>query len=431
VARSSFARSTALLAGSALAGQGLLVAASPALSRIYSPRDIGALAVYSAALAVLLTLVTLRFEAAIPLAADDVTAVSLLVLALLAVGAFSVLVGLGVVVAGDDALRLTNAESLHRYVWLLPLGLAGAGLYRALSGWAVRALAFGRLAWTTVTQASLQVVLQIGVGLAVAGPLGLVLGSIGGNAGGSGNLLRLVWSSQHAVLRRVSPATLRAAARRYRKFALVSAPASTLSGISLFAAPILLAGFYGAHVAGWYALTQRVVGLPGGTIGSAVANVFYGRAARLHREEPGALRGLFLRMASRLAVFGLVPFGALALFGPWLFAHVFGGEWREAGVYARVLAPMFFVQFVASPGAQTIFVFERQELQWLLVAARLVLGLGVLVAAHVLGWSALAAVGAYGGGLALTHALTLWLSGGLAVRGALADPAVTDYPPAP
>jgi O-antigen/teichoic acid export membrane protein len=406
----SLRRSAALLAGSALAGQVLVVAAAPALSRIYSPADIGALSVYAAAVAVLLTLVTLRYEAAIPIADDEVVAANLLVASLVAVVGFTALAGLALALGGDAALRAVHAEALRSYLWLLPLGLAGAGLYRTLSSYAVRALAFGRLAWTTFTQSCLQLVLQIGVGLAVAGPLGLLLGSIGGNAGGTGNLLRLLWQRERKALRAVSRAGVAAAARRYRRFALISSPASTLSGASVLAAPILLAALYDAHVAGWYALSQRVVGLPAATVGGAVANVFYGRASRLGRGDTEEVRRLFALIAGRLAVLGVVPFALLALVAPWLFAHVFGPEWREAGRYAQLLAPLFFVQFVVAPGAQTIFVYERNELQAFLVAARLLLGLGLLVLAHALGWSAATAVGAYGAGLTVVGGLTFWLS---------------------
>jgi O-antigen/teichoic acid export membrane protein len=416
----SFRRSAALLVGSALAGQVLTVAAAPALSRIYSPADIGAFSVYTAAVAVLVTLVTLRFEAAIPIAGDDATAANLLAAALLAVASITALAGLALAFAGPAGLRATHAEALRPYLWLLPLGLAAIGLYTTLAAWAVRVLAFGRLAWTTVTQSCLQLALQIGVGLAVAGPLGLVLGSVGGNAGGGGNLLRLLRLRDRTAFRSVSWAGVRAAARRYRRFALISSPSSTLSSASVLAAPILLAAFYGAHVAGWYALSQRVVGLPAVTVGGAVANVFYGRASQLGREEPAQLRRLFGRMAGRLALLGLIPFAALALVAPWLFAHAFGPEWREAGRYARLLVPLFYIQFVVSPGAQTIFVYERNELQLLLVTARLALGLGLLVTAHALGWAPATAIGAYGAGLTAVGGLTFWLS-----RRAMAGPAAS------
>src|SRR5690606_36581494 len=43
-----------------------------------------------------------------------------------------------------------------------------------------------------------------------------------------------------------------------------------------------------------------------------------------------------------------------------LFALVFGEEWRIAGLYARILIPLFSIRFIVSPLTSVLIVIEKQ-----------------------------------------------------------------------
>lgn len=398
------------MAAGSIAGQGLLVVASPLLSRIYSPSDVGVAAVFAASIGIGLNFGALRYEVALQLPVDEAEAANLLGISLISVVATTSVVAVLIWIGGGWAARGVGADALDHYVWLVPLGLLGGGAYRALSAWAVRLRDYGRIARTGVVQKVLQVVTQVVVGLAVGGPIGLIIGTIFGNSTGVGGFARSAWKENRAALVQITVKRMRAAARRYRRFALVSAPVGTFGGVALLAAPVLLAAMYGPVVAGWFGLTQRVISLPGALIGTAVSTAYFGNAANLARADPGQVRALFWRTARHLTALAIVPVTALAVFAPWLFSAVFGPEWREAGIYARVLAPMVFAEFVTASVAQTLFLFERIDLQVVIVGSRFVLGLGVLWAAHALGAPAIWALTAYALGMALSFVLTFALN---------------------
>lgn len=119
-----FARHVVTLASGTAMGQLLLVLALPVLTRLYSPADYGALAVYSATLLVLLVLVSLRFEVAIPLPEDDQVAGSLLALSLLSLAAVTLVVSVLVWLTGDALVARAKVPALRPYLWLIPFGLA-------------------------------------------------------------------------------------------------------------------------------------------------------------------------------------------------------------------------------------------------------------------------------------------------------------------
>jgi O-antigen/teichoic acid export membrane protein len=394
-AGSHFARSVAVLAGGTAAGQAIIVLTSPILTRLYTPEDFGVLAVYVSTLSILVVVASLRYELAIPLPGDDEAAANLLILSLTVVLGVGMLSGGAVWLFGDQLLRWTNAPAMESYLWLLPLSLVGAGAYQVLNYWAIRRRAFFHVARTKLYQSVAQVLAQISLGLIKLGPGGLLLGDVAGRAGGSGTLAALAFRRDAEVFKRVSVEGIKRVAVRYRRFPLLSSGSSLLNSAGLQLPAILLAAFYGPQVAGWFALGQRVVGVPAVLVGRAVAQVYIGEAARLARESPAELDRLFSTTARRLLFAGIVPIALLVAGGPLLFELVFGENWSEAGSYLRILGAMFLVQFVVVPLSQTLNVLERQDLQLVWDAGRLLLVVGGLVLAYVLDWTAWTAIAIY------------------------------------
>src|SRR5690606_24663663 len=86
-----FAAAVAKLVSGTLGAQLIGIAALPVLSRLYTPSDFKALAVYTAIVSILSVVACLRFDFAIPLPKSDFSAANLLVMSLMVVGAVSVL----------------------------------------------------------------------------------------------------------------------------------------------------------------------------------------------------------------------------------------------------------------------------------------------------------------------------------------------------
>jgi O-antigen/teichoic acid export membrane protein len=390
--RSALLRGTSILVGGTLSAQLINLLISPIITRLYSASDFGVLGVFTAIISVVGVVTALRYEMAIPLPEKESSAYSTLILCLLITLAVSALAALAFWFFGATILSWMQAEALLPYVFLLPVGILGSGLYLILSAWAVRKKAYGRIARTRLTQSVGQSVVQILGGLLQVGPIGLVIGNVVGSTAGSVNLARLVWGAdkerEDSVGDETSPASLLAVASRYRSFPLLSSWAVLLNAVGLRLPVLMLSALYGPQVAGWYFLSQRVVAIPSAIIGQAVSGAYLTEAADIHRRlpPPQAIRrqyALLRKMVLMSALIGL-PYLALALAGPWLFPFVFGREWYEAGRYAQPMAFMFFLQFVSSPTGSTVSVLERQDLHMLREITRVGLVAGSLVlAAHV------------------------------------------------
>ena len=371
-----FGRRVGIVAGGTAAGQAVILLASPVLTRLYSASDLGTLGVYVSLLSMVAVVVSLRYELAIPMAEDQEYVSALLVLAIGVAGVVSLLVAIAVLVAGEPLALLMNTPALAPYLFLLPLGLLGFGIYQAFNYQAIRDKAFASIATTKLNQSLGQSGTQVGLGLLWAGPPGLIVGHFLGQVLGTGTLVRAARKRRGFAIGPVHVETVRKVAARYRRFPLLSSFSGFLNTAGLQAPVLIVAATYGPEPAGWYALANRVVGAPLGLIGNAVAQVYLSEAPALAREAPERLRVLFRGTALRLMFIGGAAVAVVMIGGGPLFGLVFGDGWQDAGVFAQLLGPMFLAQFVAGPLSQTLNVLERQDLQLAWDAGRLLLVIG-------------------------------------------------------
>jgi O-antigen/teichoic acid export membrane protein len=401
----------AVLIGGTAVGQLIVVASSPLLTRLYSPTDLGT---YSVAAAILVTLTVvsgLCYQQAIPLPESDVLAANILAVSLVATLGISVLCGLALWVAGPGLMALLGVSSLSPYVLPIALGQMGGGGVLALTLWAIRTKSFSDIAATRLTQSGSLVAAQLGLGALGLGAPGLLIGSVVGSLMGSGRLARGAWRTHAPAFRQISWRGMAEAATRYRRFPIFATPSNFLNTLGLQAPLLLMVGLYGPSIGGQFALATRIGALPVGLVAAAVGQVFTAEAARLAREEPAALIGLFWKTTRSTAFLAFVPFVLLALGAYWFAPFVFGDSWRQAGLFVAVLTPLCFMQLVMSPTSAALDVLERQDLNLIREIVRSCLTGGAVAVAAAIHLSSLGAVVALSFGGCVVYALyglTTW-----------------------
>ena len=247
-------RAIAVSVSSTVLGQLIVLAASPLLTRLYTPEDFGVLGVFSALLGILGTAVCLRYELAIPLAKDSAGMVNLLALSVVVASLVSLLVGVALGLWGEMVIDAFDMEALRPLLWLLPLGLLAMGCNRALTHWAIRRQAFGRIARTRLSQRIGQVITQVGLGYPVAGPLGLVIGQIIGNSAGITTLGLAFHKMEARLWHAIKGRAMAKIAMRFGNLPTFATGAALLNSGGEYLPPLLAAALYGADVAGWFTL---------------------------------------------------------------------------------------------------------------------------------------------------------------------------------
>ncbi|MBN2290855.1 MAG: oligosaccharide flippase family protein [Pirellulales bacterium] len=396
-----FTQNVVVLAGGTVAGQAVVIAASPILTRLYTPEDFGMLGVYVSLLGLVSVIASLRYEFAIPLPEKDADAAAIVILSLAILPVTVTVVGLVILLFRDPIIAWTNTPGIGPYLWLLPVGMVLMGIYQVFNYWVVRKKVFSRIARTRFYQGIAAVITQLA--LYPCGPLGLLLGQVLGSAAGSGTLASLAVRHDRHAFQQVNRNALVRMALRYRRFPQVS----TLSGIANSGGNVLpvllLAAFFGPFVAGQFALVHRVVTWPMNVLGLAVSQVYFGEGVSALRRSPSNLRSLFLGGSKQLGTVAVLPMLALLLAGPWIFTFLFGSNWESAGQFARVLAPMMAVQLVAASLSQTLNILEHQVWLFAWDAVRLLFTVVSIAGSALFGSSPIMTVAIYSVAMLLVY----------------------------
>ena len=359
---STYATDIRMVATSAIFSQGLMLACTPILTRLYTPADFGVLAVVVSILGVVPVVACFRYDIAISLSKDKEESFHSLALCLAGACLCTVVVGLvfltGVLGHSDSGLG-----QMQPFGWIVTIGTFAVGVFTALNAWAGYAQKFALIARLKIRQAVASVIAQVVLGLLIAGPLGLLIGYIISQSyGATGFALEV----RRARPRRFAIKDVIAVASKYRHFFFFAFPAGVVNRLGIHIVPVLFGHFYSLAAAGFFLLAQRLVALPTLVIGRSVAQVYTNRLAKESLNSNTRLLPTYLKTLLALLGIGILPMVFLAVFAPWLFVRVFGGDWRQAGVYCQILTPAFYAQFVVSPMIQTLNVlgYQKAQLAW-------------------------------------------------------------------
>ena len=389
--RGEFGRSVLTVMSGTVIAQAVPVLASPVLTRLYTPADFGVFALFLATAAVFGTLATGRYELAVMLPEDNATALSVVRLCLLVTLAVTGLSLGAATLFGSLIGSWFENDGLRLWALLVPVSVLLTGVQQTFNHWSNRGKRFRRVARSRVAQSFTAAMTIIAIGSFQGGPAGLIVGYL------SGQTVAVVWivvTAYRGEIRQLLDAPrvgARRIASRYRDFPRFMGPAALLGVVSSQLPVLLLTSFFGATVAGFVSLSQRVIRLPISVVAQSIGEVFRQRASEDYVRR-GECRGVFLGTLKNLGLIATLPFGTLAVAAPWLFAFVFGEEWRTAGEYAQIFAAMYFLQFIVSPLSFLFMVAERQKASLVLQAFLVTACTAALVAGYRIFGSATAAI---------------------------------------
>jgi len=352
-----------VFSGVALA-QAIPVLGSLLIARIYAPDEFGHFSAWLGASAILAVLLTLRLEAAFGLETDGEERQGLVASTVLLVVSFSTALFLLALALTIYEPTLLSGLSTPLILLFPVMGMMTA-LSQVWQSWAANDGAIGKLSSIRIVQAFSVTVLQIVAGL--LWPVGAALAG----AQVLGTAIALCFA---LWIMPVSLALLNSVKRRghfqsvwsrYKKFPTYALPADLMNTAGAQLPILVITSRFGLEVAGYYALTIRVMGAPIGLLGAAVRDVFK-RSANEEYRAHGTCRHIYVKTFLVLAVFSLLMVVGTVFLAEPIFTTVFGETWKMSGVMAIWLVPMFAMRFIASPLSYTFYVAQKQnvDLMW-------------------------------------------------------------------
>lgn len=357
ILRNQFLKNVSTLAFGTLISQGLVVASSPLLTRLFSVEAFGVLSVFTSITVFFAVVSTGRYELAIGLPKSDKDALEIIRLILF--------LGLGIslfyfftVVILKNVLHFQDKSGflLHNSSYLAPIYIFFIAVYSALSYWNQRKKKYKLISISNAVQVIVATIFSIVFGL-----LGFQEGMIWSLIIGimvacffiviKEKLLPRIWAQKDKLL---------PVAKEYQSFPRYM----ILSDLSLTASqqfiPLLFSILYSTTIVGLFSMANRMLRLPNIVITSSIANVFRNDAIDEIRRI-GNCKHLYESTFKKLIYMSLPIYLVVFIVAPFLFKFLFGEVWLEAGYYARIIALFLCIEFIATPLNTLYYVREKQK----------------------------------------------------------------------
>ena len=359
--RSGFSKSLiTLLTGTTLA-QGITLLISPILSRLFTPHDFGVFGTFLSIVSAIALIASLRYEIAIVLPKKEDVAINLLALAAFLTIIISILSFIGILLfkyfyPGYEFLD----QDLKFLLFFIPVLILFIGFYQILNNYANRLKKYRSIVNYRVSNSLISSSVNIALGGLKFGPIGLLAGAILGNGISFVFFFKELYRDIKDQAGNISKAKMNEIAFTYREFPLVNSFQSISDMLQINGIIYFIIYFFNSFIVGSFSYALRILQAPMNLLGSAMAQIFYQQASELKNNGEN-LKDIVKKTMIKSAFTGLPIFLTIIIFGPPLFAFVFGETWREAGVYARILSPMLFFDFIRSPVSQVPLIIGRQK----------------------------------------------------------------------
>lgn len=356
---SEFARNVSVVAGSNALAQALAVLAAPILTRLYAPEDFGILGVYMSLTAIISVVICCRYNVVIPLPSSSDVALKVVYLALICTIVISCFVLTAVWLLADQlALRL-GLDAYVSVLYLVPLSSLLLGVFSVLEFWSVRTKRFRQVGAARVHQVGSSLIAQMLT--FSAGPIGLVFGQLVSQIVGCWRLYRPIVEDGFSIRRR--PHGLIQTASRYRRFPLLSTWSALFNRVSAQLPTLMFAVMFGPAVAGFYALSMRVINGPSVALSNALGSVFISSAAGALKSR--TLSNLTVKTHEKICSMVMPAFLFLSVICPDLFVIVFGEQWFDSGLYAQWIVLVVYFSVSVTPLMVLFSVLEKQQTELL------------------------------------------------------------------
>lgn len=360
VINNKFVRNVLIIATGTVSAQILTILCSPIITRLYGPEAFGALGVFNALVNIISPIVALSYPIAIVLPKEErdarlIALLSLLVSIILSLASFILIISFG-----SQIVEFFNLHKIEDFVILIPIVIFFSSILQVFEQWLIRTNRYKKIANVNIIHSLIMNGGKIGVGIYNSSSVILISIAIVGIILKAllmtiGSKIKLCME----LVRNIRFDKILKIAKDYRDFPFFRSPQIFINTLTQSLPLLLLTAFFGPLSAGFYTLCKSVISLPVQLLGKSVGDVFYPRiteAANNNKEITTTL----IKTTLGLCAIGILPFGVICLFGPWIFSSVFGLEWYRAGQYSVWIAVWQFFVFLSRPSITAIPVLKLQ-----------------------------------------------------------------------
>lgn len=356
--KSDFLKSIVVLTSGTLIAQVISYLATPFITRLFSPDEIGELGIFLRITAFITAIATARYELTLPLPKNQNHAFQLfrlsLRVALITLG-ISLVLGIGYWVWADFDIHI---------IWyiLFIVSTSFFMIFRNIgTNWAIRNKTFKHISVSGVIGSLFTNGIKIISGVFHFGVIGLIISHLVGSATAVIVFIREYLRNKTTKGFERSGAKMKVLAKNYRDFPAVNLPHTLIDNGRELLIAFFVVEFFDQAIFGSYDHSFRMLKLPLVLVGASMGQVFFNRCSANFSEKK-AIYPLLRRTTLMLTGLSILPFSIIFFFGEEIFVFVFGAQWVYSGQISEIIAPWLMINFIASPISTIPLVIGKQKL---------------------------------------------------------------------
>lgn len=364
IKNSEFVRSvTTLLSGNVIA-QIITFAVIPIISRIFSPEHFGIFALYASIIAIFGKIGSLCYERAILLPDNKEDAICMAIISFICLSVIQLIVVFFIMFWSNTIAEKLGNPKFQDWLFLIPIGAIVVCSTNIISYWLLRQNKLKTISISYMATAICSAALKILLGIIVASWAGgLILGAFFGSLISLIIMVLAIKDLFNLELRKdIKLKRLVLLAAKYKQFPLFASLNAFLNVMSAQVVIFFVAALYTPAIVGFYSLSVSMLTQPSTTVGNAISKIYFRKASIQNNERNNLLPGL-IKTCLGLIILAIVPFSIVGIWGQQIFMIVFGDEWIDAGRYAQIMIPWFFVMFVQMPLTTVFEVCQKQNIK--------------------------------------------------------------------
>lgn len=366
ILRSTFLKSIIILTSGSILAQLINLAATPVISRIYTPEIIGTYTYIISIAAIFMGVINGRYDVACVVDKEQNNIYPLIKL--------SLIIGIIVTIIGTIVCTIyfyTQQFPLQYAIYLFFILLSYA-IINVLTAYNNRCKEYKTISSVYVIRTASQNFGSIGLGAISANPHSLLVPYAIGQYLGISKQAKPLKGKWYEILK-VDFSEVKRVAIEHKNQPFFSMPALLLNSLSYSLTTIFIEYLYTLETVGYYSISVRLLGLPLAIVGGNVAKVFSERAATEYSSY-----GTYTKSLTRTFLFLLciaIPMVICMIYiSEPLCVFFLGKDWATAGQYIAILAPMFGIRLITSALSPALIIAKKQKAELVLQSLFIISG---------------------------------------------------------
>jgi O-antigen/teichoic acid export membrane protein len=363
--KNSYLQDVSTLSLGTLISQLIPLILSPYLARVFTPEDFGIFGVFFALTAVFGVSSAAKYDIATLIPRKDKHAVNLAIIALFFCFLTSFLLAIFLIFYEYFDNNNTIINNSY-YLWIigLPAAVLFTGIFNVLNYLNTRFENYNDIAKAKIYKSAALSFSQIFFGAYSFGALGLCLGLIISNIFANFKLAKNIIINK-IYNKTISIDKIKELTYEYRIYPLSVNPSSFVNSITTYMPLFFIIKISGEAISGSFFFATRLISIPSALIGKAISQVFFQKISSLKANKKKC-KPIFFQTVKSLILIAL-PFTLVTFsFAPMIFELIFGPQWIEAGIIAKYLGLIFFIQFITSTVSNVLSIkeFVYRDVGW-------------------------------------------------------------------